>query len=104
MTKKRLDKILLQADLFYKAFPADEETVNHRVIKQVVPCIKRIMEYRGHTHGYSALPQKLLEMRYEEMYNELQTLRDRVDREGNAHREALRAIDDAEDLLDHVFV
>lgn len=104
MTKNRIERVLMQADLYYRAFPTDKENDNHKIIKQVVPIIKRIMEYRGATKGAGALPKSLLEMRYDEIYTKLQELRDQVNREDNAYKEALKALSDAEELLDHVFV
>lgn len=104
MTANKVNNILLQAELFYKAFPVEEETVNHKIIKQAVPLIKRITEYRGATRGAGALPKHLLATRYEEIYQSLQDLRERVNRDQTAHREALRAISDAEDLLNYIFV
>ena len=62
------------------------------------------MEYRGATKGAGALPKSLLEMRYDEMYTKLQELREQVNREDNAYREALKALSDAEELLDYVFI
>lgn len=104
MTRNRVDRVLMQADLYYKAFPTDKETINHNIIKQVVQIIKRIMEYRGATKGAGALPKSLLEMRYNEMYTKLQELREQVNRADNAYKEALKALSDAEELLDHIFV
>lgn len=104
MTKNRIERVLTQADLYYRAFPTDKENDNHKIIKQVVPIIKRIMEYRGATKGAGALPKSLLEMRYDEMYTKLQELREQVNREDNAYKEALKALSDAEELLDYVFV
>lgn len=104
MTRNKLDKILLQANLYYRVFPTEKETENHKIIKQVVPIIKRIMEYKGATRGSGALPKDLLMMRYDEIYNNLQELREKVDRGEIAYREALRSISDAEDLLDYVFI
>lgn len=104
MTKNRIERVLTQADLYYRAFPTDKENDNHKIIKQVVPIIKRIMEYRGATKGAGALPKSLLEMRYNEMYTKLQELREQVNRADNAYKEALKALSDAEELLDHVFI
>ena len=104
MTRNKVDKILLQAGIYYGAFPTEKETANHKIIKQVVALIKRIQEYKGATKGYGALPKSLLERRYEEIYTSLQELREKVDREAKAYREALKALDDAELLLDYIFM
>ena len=104
MTRNRIERVLTQADLYYRAFPTDKENDNHKIIKQVVPIIKRIMEYRGATKGAGDLPKSLLAVRYDEMYKELQELREQVNREETVYREALMALNDAEELLDHVFV
>ena len=80
------------------------ETENHKIIKQVVPLIKRIMEYKGATRGAGALPSFYLAMKYDEIYQSLQALREGVNREQTAYKVALRAVSDAEDLLDYVFV
>lgn len=104
MTRNKLNKILLQAELYYRVFPVEKETINHKVINQVVPIIKRIMEYRGATKGSNALPKNLLEMRYNEIYYNLQELREKVDKKEKAHREALKALNDAEELLNYIFI
>ena len=104
MTKNKVDKLLTEADLFYRVFPTERETVNHKIIKKVVPIIQRIMEYRGATKGYNALPKDLLVMRYEEMYSTLQELREKLNREEPVYREALRSLSDAEELLDYIFI
>lgn len=104
MTRNKLDKILTEADLFYRAFPTEMETENHKVIRRVVPLIRRILEYRGATRGCNALPKNLLVMRYEEMYTTLQELREKVDRKQIAYREALKSLSDAEELLDYIFI
>lgn len=104
MTRNKLDKILLQAEIFYGVFPVERENINHRVIKQLAPLIKRIMEYRGHTKGFKALPQNLLVMRYEEFYNAIQELREQVDKQQVAGKEAVKALSDAEELLDYIFI
>lgn len=104
MTRKRLEGILLQADLYYRVFPTEKENANHKIIKQVVALIKRILEYRGATRGSGALPKSLLEMRYNEIYASLQELREKADRGHKAYKEALKALDDAEDLLNYIFI
>ncbi len=104
MTRNRVNNILLQADLYYRVFPVERETENHKVIKQVVPLIKRIMGYRGGTRGAGALPKFYLVKIYDEIYQSLQALRERVNRDQIAYREALRSVNDAEDLLDHIFL
>ena len=104
MTASRVNNILLQADLLYRAFPVEKETENHKIIKHVVPLIKRIMEYKGATRGAGALPSFLLAMKHDEIYQSLQALRENVDRDQTAYREALRAVSDAEDLLDYIFI
>ena len=104
MNKSRVNNILLQADLYYRAFPVENETENHKIIMQVVPLIKRIMEYKGATRGAGALPSYLLAVKHNEINQSLQDLRERVNREQIAYKEALRAVSDAEDLLDYVFI
>ena len=104
MSTNRVNNILLQADLLYRAFPVEKETENHKIILQVVPLIKRIMEYRGATRGAGALPSFLLAMKHDEIYQSLQDLREGVNRDQTAYREALRAVSDAEYLLDYIFI
>lgn len=104
MTRNKVNKVLIQAELYYKVFPVDKENINHDIVKQVVVIIKRIMEYSGSTRGAGALPQCLLEIRYNEMYEKLQELREQVNRAENAYREALTSISDAEELLNYIFV
>ena len=104
MTISKVNNILLQADLYYRVFPVEKETENHKIIKQVVPLIKRIMEYKGATRGAGALPSFLLAMKHEEIYQSLQALRESVNRDQTAYRTALKAVGDAEDLLDYIFV
>lgn len=104
MTRNKVNNILLQADLYYRVFPVERETENHKIIKQVVPLIKRIMAYRGVTRGAEAFPKFFLAMKHDEIYQSLQELKERVNRDQTAYREALRAVNDAEDLLDHIFL
>ena len=104
MTLSKVNNILLQADLYYRVFPVERENVNHKIIKQVVPLIKRTMEYKGATRGSGALPSFFLELKYNEIYKGLQALREGVDRDQIAYREALRAVNDAEALLNYIFI
>ena len=73
MTTNKVDRILLQAGLLYRAFPVERETINHKIIKQAVPLINRIMEYRGSTRGAGALPSFLLDLKYDEIYTPAST-------------------------------
>lgn len=104
MNRTRLDNILLNTELYYRAFPVDKETENHKIIKGVVPLIKSIMGYRGYTRGSEALPKNLLVMKYDEIYQRLQDFKERANRNQTAYRVALKAISDAEDLLDYIFI
>ena len=62
------------------------------------------MEYRGSTRGSGALPSFFLATKYDEFYHSLETFRAKIDRDQIAHREAIRAIGDAEALLNYIFI
>ena len=104
MTRAKADKIVFEAGLFYRVFPVERENCNHKIVKNTAEIIRRIMEYKGNTRGSNALPKPLLVRRYDEMYKSLQELREGVDRSQSAYREALKAVGDAELLLEYIFI
>jgi hypothetical protein len=104
VNRTRFENITLNAELYYRAFPVDKPTENHKIILEVVPLIKSIMGYRGYTRGSEALPKNFLVMKYDEIYQRLQDFKERVNRNQTAYRVALNAISDAEDLLDYIFI
>lgn len=101
MTLKKQEQIFVSATLFYRAFPVSVMTVNHKIIIEACELIKKVFEYKGHT---KTLPKELLEMKYNSFWNSLQELREKVDRGSIASKEALKAISDAEELLDWIFI
>ena len=104
MTKNKLNRILIRAEIYYNSFPVEVETSNHSIIKRSISTIKRILEYKGVTKGAGALPKELLEIRYHEMYSLLQKSREQADRTQRAYKEAMASIEDAEELLDYIFL
>ena len=104
MTKNKLNRILIRAEIYYNAFPVEVETSNHSIIKRSISTIKRILEYKGVTRGAGALPKELLEIRYNEMYSLLQKSREQADRTQRAYKEAMASIEDADELLDYIFL
>lgn len=104
MTANQVNRILKDAGIYYKAFPTPAENENHRIIKMCVDLIKRIMEYKGVTRGVKALPKDFITLRYEEIYQQLKGLRESLQRGKEAYKEACKAVNDAENLLDHVFI
>ena len=104
MTANQVNRILADAGIYYRAFPTPKENDNHRIIKKSVEIINRIIEYRGATKGAGSLPNELLAVKYEEMYQQLENLRESLQRGVEAYTEANKAVNDAENLLDHVFI
>ena len=101
--KKQLD-IKQRASILYKVFPTEKITVNHKSMVEVCDIIQRISQYKGHTRGLEALPTELLENKYQQFWSRLQELRELLDREKEAYKQTARAIDEAEMLLDWIFM
>lgn len=103
MTRLKKERILLNASIFYGAFPASPYTANHKIILKSCELIKRISEYQGSTAGKNALPMALLDMRYTEFWEKLQELEESLERGATAYKEARKSLDDLELFLNSIF-
>lgn len=104
MTIKKQLSIKQRASILYRVFPTERITVNHKSIIEVCDIIQRICEYKGHTRGSEALPTELLKYKYEQFWGRLQEIRELLDRDKEAYKQTVRAIDEAEMLLDWIFM
>ena len=104
MTVKKQEQIQKQASLYYGVFPTEERNRNHNIIIEVCELLKRIQEYKGSVRGANALPQSLLGVKYTEFWDKLEEAKAEADITSLAGKEAIKAVEDAEDLLNWIFL
>ena len=105
MTVRKQEQIAKSATLYYHAFPTEVHTENHTIIVKVCEILSRIQEYKnGAIRGSHALPQSLIGAKYSEFWDKLEEYRERIDKTAVAGKEALQAVEDAEDLLNWIFL
>ena len=104
MNRLKQERILLNAQIYYGAFPARSHNNNHKIIIEMCNTIKRIEEYRGSVRGAGALPQSLLGRKYTEIWSRIQELTETLEREAVAFNEARKSLEDAEALLNWIFL
>ena len=104
MTVRKQEQIAQSATLYYRAFPTEVHTENHIIIVKVCEILSRIQQYKGAIRGSHALPQSLIGAKYSEFWDKLEEYRERIDKNAVAGKEALQAVEDAEDLLNWIFL
>ena len=104
MTVRKQEQIAQSATLYYHAFPTEVHTENHTIIVKVCEILSRIQTYKGSIRGANALPQSLIGAKYSDFWDKLEEYRERIDKTAVAGKEALQAVEDAEDLLNWIFL